>query len=105
MTTERVNRMSGVTFIAFSLVAALLVISAAAVAIVSGRSPQPAHDEGTAAHLFQVAVVIAAFSAFVFAGTANWHHPGQAARTLLAGALLVAAAFGVLYYFEHVLAQ
>ena len=105
MTTEQVNRMSGITFIAFSLVAAVLVVSAAALAIVSGRPPQPAHDEGTAAHIFQISVVIAAFSAFVFAGTANWQHPGRAARTLLAGALLVAVAFAVLYYFEHVLGQ
>ena len=104
MTTEQVNRMSGITFIAFSLVAAVLVVSAAALAIVSGRPPQP-HDEGTAAHIFQVSVVIAAFSAFVFVGTADWQQPGRATRTLVAGALLVAVAFAVLYYFEHVLGQ
>ena len=98
-----VNRVSTAAFVGLSLVAALTVVVGVSTVLLSGQAAQPAHDEGTAAHIFQLSVVGAAFSGLIFLMTANWQDPRRAGRPLIVAAILVAVAFSVLFYFEHVL--
>jgi len=97
MSTERIHRLSRMALIALSLVALLDVL----VGFLFGPHPPPA-DEGTGAHIFQLAIVGFAGTLLLFLATADWREPGRSARLLALPATFVALAFGALYYFEHV---
>lgn len=103
MTTQQLNRWSALAVLALSFAAALLVVVGASVTILSGGRPGPPHDEGAAAHVFQLLIAALVPATVVFLATAEWQAPVRVARALaLAGAFLVVA-FGVLYYFEKIL--
>ena len=63
------------------------------------QSPLP--DEGAAAHIFQLSVVMTAVVGVLFVTTADWSRPAQSVRPLIVPAVLLLAAFAALYYLEH----
>lgn len=94
--TETLNRVCGWSLIGLSLAALLSVLSG----YLPGHGPSP--DEGTAAHIFQLAVVALAPTIVAFLATADWTQPVRQARRLAIPGAAVALAFVALYYLEHV---
>lgn len=94
MDTTRIHRASAWTLIGLSVTALLTVLSGFL------QAPQP--DEGTGAHVFQLAIVALLPIGLVFLGTADWRRPARVARELAAPAVVTALAFAVLFYLEHV---
>ena len=98
MRGEQIHRISSRIVIALSLIALLTVLTGYL---------QPPHtqtgrgDEGTAAHIFQISIVLAAAMILVFLATADWKRPLQSARPLALPAVFLVAAFTALYYLEH----
>jgi hypothetical protein len=93
MSAEQVNRVSGKLLGVFALIAFL--------AVLSGYFQPPQADEGTAAHIFQLAIVAAAAAVFAFLVTADWSQPRRSARPLIFPAASLAVTFAALYYLEH----
>jgi len=93
MQATRINHISA------RVMAVLALIALTAVATGYFQSPRP--DEGTAAHIFQLSVVMAAAVAALFVVTANWRRPAHSVRPLVLPAVLMLAAFAALYYLEH----
>ena len=101
--TESVNRVSLIAVFAFSLIAlSTLVVALSAALLSTGHLPQREPDEGTAAHIFQLSIALLMPAILVFLATANWARPGHVVRALALPTFAVASAFGLLYYFEHV---
>jgi hypothetical protein len=90
---ERINRVSGTIALVLSVIALLTVL------IGFTQPPQP--DEGAGAHIFQLAIVALAPTLLLFFVTADWRQPLRSARPLLLPAVVLAFAFGALYYLEH----
>jgi hypothetical protein len=93
MRWQEVNRVSGKVLIVLSLTALLAVLSGYA------QPPQP--DEGIAAHIFQLSVVLLLPTILLFLVTADWTRPLRSTRPAAFGAVALAIAFGALYYLEH----
>jgi len=93
MRAERINRVSLSALIGLSLVALL--------AVVSGyfQSPQP--DEGTAAHIFQIAIGLLLPTVLLFLATVDGKEPCKSAQVLTLPASILILAFSALYYLEH----
>jgi len=70
-------------------------------AVLSGYTQPPQPDEGTAAHIFQIAIVALVPMILLFLATADWKQPWQSARALAFPAAALVLAFGALYYLEH----
>ena len=95
---SRVTATVVVTLAAFAL-GTLLV----GIAIALSQPPQPPpSDEGTLAHLFQIAVGLLVPASALYVATADWTHPSHAARPLAVALALVLFAFALLFYFEKV---
>jgi len=94
MSEQRVNLISGRALIVLSVIALLSVISG------YFQAPQP--DEGTAAHIFQISVVLVLPAILLFLLTADWEQRWRSLRPLLLSATALAVAFAALYYLEHV---
>ncbi len=90
---EKINRASGIVLIALSLTALLAVLSGYA------QPPQP--DEGTAAHIFQLSIVLLVPALLLFLATADWKQPWRSARPLAFSSISLVIAFAALYYLEH----
>jgi hypothetical protein len=90
---QEVNGLSGYATVLLSVIALL--------AVVAGYGEPPQKDEGTAAHIFELAIVLLAPTIFVFLATGDWSQPLRTARPLLFSAAVLALAFGALYYLEH----
>jgi phosphoglycerol transferase MdoB-like AlkP superfamily enzyme len=58
-------------------------------------------DEGAAAHIFQLSIVLWLVTAVTFITTADWTDPLRQLRRLAFPATIVALAFVALYYLEH----
>jgi hypothetical protein len=56
MSVEAINRATRIGLTVLSLTAFATVLQAVVRAVISGHVPAPAADEGTAAHIFQLAV-------------------------------------------------
>jgi hypothetical protein len=96
MDSQKLNRVSGKTLMVLSLIALLTVLSGYI------QPPQrPEADEGTAAHIFQLAVVAVVPALLVFLGTADWRQPSRSVRPLAIPVAALLLAFGALYYLEH----
>jgi uncharacterized membrane-anchored protein len=81
---------------------ALLVLSVLALlTVVTGFLQPPQADEGTAAHIFQLSVVIFGFMLTVYFATADWKQPRGESRRLAVPAAAISAAFVALYCLEH----
>ena len=90
---REVNSLSGYLTVLMSLIALL--------AVVAGYGEPPQTDEGTAAHIFQLAIVLLAPTILIFLVTGDWSQPLSTARPLMFSAAALAFAFGALYYLEH----
>ena len=97
MHIEKLNRLSGRAALFLSLLALLTVLSG----YTQPRHPAPA-DEGTAAHIFQIAVVLVVPALLLFVFTADWKQPSRSAVRLAVPGVLLMAAFTALYFLEHV---
>jgi hypothetical protein len=93
MRGEQINRVSGKVLIVLSLAALL--------AVLSGYTQPPQSDEGTAAHIFQLAIVALVPTILLFLATADWRRPLPSARPLAFPAAALVLAFAALYYLEH----
>lgn len=90
---QRVNQISAKAAIALSLISLC--------AVLSGYFQPPQHDEGSAAHIFQLSIVALVPTLLLFLSTADWKKPMESARRLAVPAATVAVSFGGLYYLEH----
>ncbi len=93
---ERINRAAAITVAALSLIALLTVLSG-----YTHQSPPPDPDEGTAAHVFQLSIVLLVPALLLFLATADWKQPGRTVRPLAFPTASLVVAFGMLYYLEH----
>ena len=101
MSEQRVNRISGHIVLGLSLFAMSLVVGATVLAVQGRFNPSPGGDEGTAAHLFQLAIVLIVPAGLAFLATADWRQPWMMARRMVVPALALVVAFSTLYYMEH----
>ncbi len=90
---QEVNSFSGYVTVLLSLIALL--------AVVAGYGQPPQRDEGTPAHIFQLAIVLLVPTVLVVLATGDWSQPLRTARPLMFSAAALAFAFGALYYLEH----
>jgi Na+/H+ antiporter NhaD/arsenite permease-like protein len=80
----------------------LLILSLIALLTVgTGYFQPPQQDEGTAAHIFQLTIVLTALAGMVFLATADWRQPRQFVRAIAFPATALLLAFAALYYLEH----
>lgn len=101
MTSDRVHRISGRVILGLSVFALLLVVGATVLTVLGRFRPSPDGDEGTAAHLFQLSVVLLVPTGVAFLSTADRRRPWQVARRLVLPAVALAVAFVLLYFMEH----
>jgi len=102
MSEQRVNRISGHVVLGLSLFAMFLVVGATVLTMLGRFSPSPDGDEGTAAHLFQLAIFLLFPTGLTFLATAEWRQPWDVAKRLAVPAVALVVAFSTLYYMEHV---
>lgn len=88
----RINLWSGIALIVFSV--------ASLAAVTSGYFTQPQPDEGTGAHVFQLAIMSAVMAAIVYIVTAEWRS-ARRLYPLIVAAAVIALAFAALYRLEH----
>jgi hypothetical protein len=93
MRTQQINRVSSTVLLALSLTALL--------AVLSGYFQAPHTDEGSSAHVFQVAVVAVIPVIALFLATADWKQRWRSALPLVFPAIALAVAFAALFYLEH----
>lgn len=96
MRTEQINRISSVVLILLSLAALITVVTG-----LISRPPMPESDEGTQAHIFQLAIAALVPMIIVVLGTADWRQPWRSLRPLIISAAATVLAFAGLYYLEH----
>ncbi len=101
MKIQTVNRVSGYAVLGLALFAMFLVVGATALVMLGLINPSPGGDEGAAAHLFQLAILLLLPAGLVFLVTADWNRPLAVVRRLVAPGAAVVVAFTVLYYMEH----
>ncbi|MBV9609995.1 MAG: hypothetical protein JO187_10600 [Acidobacteria bacterium] len=93
MTGQEINRVSSRVVVGLSLLAFVMVLS--------GFVQPPQADEGAAAHMFQLSIVLLVPTLVAFFATADWSKPSRTTRPLAVPALILVVAFGALYYLEH----
>ena len=93
MRGDQINRLVGRVILVLSLIALLMVL------IGYTQPPQP--DEGTAAHIFQLSIVLLVPMIFLFLASADWTQRARSVRPLALPAAVLVIAFGALYYLEH----
>jgi hypothetical protein len=98
--SEKLNVISARVILALSLVALLTVMSG----YIQPRHPAPA-DEGAAAHIFQIAIVLVVPFLLLFLFTLDWKRPSRSVLRLAVPGLTLVAAFTALYFLEHVYFQ
>ena len=101
MTRQTINKVSGHIVLGLSLFSMLLVVGATILTLLGRFNPSPDGDEGTAAHLFQLAIVLLFPAGLTFMVTADWQQPLKAAKRIVLPAVALLAAFSLLYYMEH----
>jgi Na+(H+)/acetate symporter ActP len=90
---ERVHRIGARAVLFFSAVALLTIL------IGIGQPPQP--DEGTLAHIFQLAVAAILPALLITIFTGDTQRPWREARWLAIAAVVLGLAFTLLYWMEH----
>jgi hypothetical protein len=101
MSGQGMNRISGYVVLGLSLFAMSLVLGATILAMLGTFNPSPDGDEGTAAHLFQLTIVLLVPAGLTFLATANWQQPGGVVKRLMVPSVALVVAFSALYYMEH----
>jgi len=97
MNASQIHRVSSRGMIALSLIALVTVL----IGYTTPRGTPAPGDEGTGAHIFQLAIGLLLPVGLAFLGTANWKEPLRVARPLAIAGIAVFLAFGALYYLEH----
>ena len=93
MRTQQVNHVSSVAIVLLSVTALLVVLW--------GYTQPHLPDEGTGAHIFQLAILALVPMTLVFLTTADWSQPWRSARPLAVAATVTVLAFAALYFLEH----
>jgi len=93
MRGDQINRVSSKIVLVLSLTALI--------AVLSGYFQPPQPDEGTAAHIFQLSVLLLVPVIFLFLASADWTQRARSVRPLALPAAVLVVAFGALYYLEH----
>jgi multisubunit Na+/H+ antiporter MnhB subunit len=93
MRGQQINRLSGNVLIVLSV--------GALVTVISGYFQASQPDEGSAAHIFQLAIVALVPVTLLFLVTVDWERPLRYMRPLAFTAVAVVLAFGALHYLEH----
>jgi hypothetical protein len=101
MTNQTINKVSGHIVLGLSLFSMFLVGGATLLTMLGSFNPSPDGDEGTAAHLFQLAIALLFPAGLAFLITADWHQPLKVAKRLVLPAVALVVAFSTLYYMEH----
>lgn len=101
MSKHIINRVSGHVILGLSLFAMFLVSGATILTMLGRFNPSPDGDEGTAAHLFQLAIGLLVPTGLAFLVTADWRQPMKVAKRLVLPAVALVVAFSTLYYMEH----
>jgi heme/copper-type cytochrome/quinol oxidase subunit 4 len=73
----------------------------ALVTVVTGFTQPPQPDEGTAAHIFQIAIVLLVPSLLIFLTTTDRSQPSRIAKRLALPSMALVVAFVALFYLEH----
>jgi len=79
----------------------LFLSCVALLTVLSGFAQPPQTDEGAAAHIFQITIVLLFAAIVLYCATADWKQPLRSARPLAIPAVALVLAFGALYYLEH----
>jgi hypothetical protein len=85
----------------FSVYFMVFLCIIALVAVLSGYAEPAQRDEGPAAHIFQLSIVVLVPMIGLFLGTADWSRPLLTLRPLALSIAALVLAFGALYYLEH----
>lgn len=93
MQAIRLNRISARALLLLSLVALWTVLT--------GYFQAPQADEGAAAHIFQLTIVLTAIAGLLVLATADWSKPFDGLRPLIVPVAALVLAFAALYYLEH----
>lgn len=93
MNRERIHNISYTLVSIFSFTAMI--------AAVSGLTQPPQSDEGTGAHIFQIAIVVLIASLLAFLGTADWGQPSRIARRLALPGMALLIAFATVFFLDH----
>jgi hypothetical protein len=101
MGNQTINRISGHVILGLALFAMFLVVGATILSMLGLFHPSPDGDEGTAAHLFQAAILLLLPAGLVFLVTADWRQPLKVAGRLVLPTIALVVAFATLYYMEH----
>ena len=101
MSEQRINRISGHIVLGLSLFAMCLVGGAIVLTMLGQFRPSTDGDEGTAAHLFQLAIILLLPTGLTFLATADWRQPRRIAERLVLPMVALVVAFSALYYMEH----
>ena len=96
MHARQLNRVSGAVLILLSLVALLTVLTG-----LIWPPPVPEPDEGTQAHIFQIATAGLLPATVLVVSSADWSRPWRSARPLAFACVATLLAFAGLYYLEH----
>jgi hypothetical protein len=94
-----INRISSWAIHILSLFAMCLVVGATALTRIGKL--HASRDEGTGAHLFQLAVALLIPAGLVYLLSADWRKPLRVALRLVAPAIALVITFATLYYMEH----
>lgn len=98
---SRIHRISYFAVLGLSLFAMSLVVGATVLVKLGRFDPAPGGDEGTAAHLFQLAVALLLPAGLTYLATAEWRRARQTILRLVIPAIALLVAFSTLYYMEH----
>jgi hypothetical protein len=90
------NRTCAAAMVALSVIALGTILWGAIL-----RPEPPQTDEGTLAHIFQLAIGLLVPFGAAFIASIDWTRPRAAAPPLAVTALLTAMSFALLYRFEH----
>jgi membrane protease YdiL (CAAX protease family) len=93
MNGQRINRVSAKVLIVLSLTALR--------AVLSGYAKPHQMDEGTAAHIFQLSIVVLVPTILLFLVTTDWKQRLRSWRPLAFASLALVFSFGALYYLDH----
>lgn len=93
MISQRLNRISRKSLIMLSAMALIAVLSG------YFQAPQP--DEGSAAHIFQISVVLFVAALLVFLATGDWKQPARTVRGLIIPGSALVLSFVALFCLEH----
>jgi hypothetical protein len=94
MKRERLHRLSSRAVLALSFIAMFTVLT--------GYFQAPQSDEGAAAHIFQLSIVLLCPAFLIFLVTADRSHARRVFQTIVPASAAVLLAFAALYYLEHV---